>query len=192
MARKQGLWFLVSILAVLILFYHSAWGEEGREEKRLEEVVVTATRMETPVENAPASVNVVTKEKIELKTPKTIDQALNDVPGVFVRRGKGLMDVMSSLTLRGIPGQQRTLILLDGIILNNPYYGGVKSGGYYPEDLEKIEAVRGPFSSLYGGYAMGGVVQFLTKMPEQQEFSLKVGYGSSWERGEAMDDLKRV
>ncbi|PMP71495.1 MAG: TonB-dependent receptor [Thermodesulfovibrio aggregans] len=129
---------------------------------------------------------------MELKAPKTIDQALNDISGVFVRRGKGLMDTLSAITLRGIPEQKRTLILMDGMVLNNPYTGEVRMGGYYPEDLERVEVVKGPFSSLYGGYAMGGVVNFITKMPEKREFTFKSGYGSSWSRGEAMDDLRRV
>lgn len=178
-------------IVFLLCFIFPAFAEE-KEEAKLEEIVVTATRTETSVESAPASVSVVTKEKIELKAPKTIDQALNDVSGVFVRRGKGLMDTLSSITLRGIPDEKRTLILMDGVVLNNPYAGSVTYGGYYPEDLERVEVVKGPFSSLYGGYAMGGVVQFITKMPEKREFTLKTGYGSSWERGEAMDDLRRV
>jgi iron complex outermembrane receptor protein len=178
---------LVALLGVTSL----SFAQEGKEVK-LEDVVITASRVETPVEFAPASVNVVTKERIELKGPKTIDEALNDLPGVFIKRGKGLMDVMFSLTLRGIPDQKRTLILMDGVVLNDPYAGSFKIGGYYPENLERVEIVKGPFSSLYGGYAMGGVVQFITKMPEKREFTLKTGYGSSWERGEAMDDLRRV
>ena len=177
-------------IVFLLCFIFPAFAEE-KEEAKLEEIVVTATRTETSVESAPASVSVVTKEKIELKAPKTIDQALNDISGVFVKRGKGLMDTISFITLRGIPDQKRTLILMDGVVLNNPYAGSVTMGGYYPEDLERVEVVKGPFSSLYGGYAMGGVVQFITKMPEKREFTLKTGYGSSWERGEAMDDLRR-
>ncbi|RKX61866.1 MAG: TonB-dependent receptor [Thermodesulfobacteriota bacterium] len=160
--------------------------------QELPEVVVTATRTEKEVEIAPASVNVVTKEKIELKNPKTIDETLNDIPGVMVRRGKGLLDTLAFITLRGVPKQQRTLIMMDGIILNAPYTGIVRFGGYFPEDLEKVEVVKGPFSSLYGGYAMGGVVNFITEMPEKREIVLKTGYGSSFDRGDAMDDLKRV
>ncbi len=182
---------LLSII-ILLIFTMPVIAEEKKDEAKLEEIVVTATRIETPVEEAPASVAVVTKEKIELKAPKTIDQALNDLSGVFVRRGKGLMDTLSFITLRGIPEQKRTLILMDGIVLNNPYTGNIKMGGYYPEDLERVEVVRGPFSSLYGGYAMGGVVQFITKMPEKREFIFKTGYGSSWNRGEAMDDMRRM
>ena len=156
--------------------------------QELPEVIVTATRTEKEVEIAPASVNVVTKEKIELKNPKTIDETLNDIPGVMVRRSKGLMDTLSFITLRGAPKQQRTLIMMDGIIFNNPYDGAVRLGGYFPEDLEKVEVVKGPFSSLYGGYAMGGVVNFITEMPEKRKIVLKTGYGSSFDRGDAMDD----
>lgn len=166
--------------------------EKNKFERELPEVVVTATRTETPVENAPASVNVVTKEKMEMKGPKTIDEAINDLPGVMVRRGKGLMDTMASIQLRGFGEQKRTLILLDGITLNNAYTGGVKMGGFFPEDLERVEVVKGPFSSLWGGYAMGGVVHFITKMPEKREITIKAGYGSGFERGEAMDDLRSL
>jgi iron complex outermembrane receptor protein len=157
----------------------------------LEEIVVTATRTEKEQETAPGSVSVVTKEDTEKRNVKTVDEALNTVSGVFDRRGKGLADTMTSITLRGIPSQQRTLILMDGIALNDSYSGGVRFGGMAVEDVERIEVVKGPFSSLYGGYAMGGVVNIITKMPEKREFTLKTGYGSSWDRGDALDDFRK-
>jgi len=185
---------VLGLLGSLILSV-PCFGEEVKgvkEEKELPEVVVTATRTEKEVEVAPASVNVVTKEKIELKNPMTIDEALNDLPGVMVKRGKGLMDTEVLITLRGISTQRRTLVLLDGIPLNDSMSANwVHVEGIYPENLERIEVVKGPFSSLYGGHAMAGVVQFLTKMPEKREIILKTGYGTSFDRGDAMDDLKR-
>lgn len=96
--------FLFVLMWILTAFIPS-FAEE--KETKLEEIVVTATRTEKEVGSAPASVNVVTKEKIELKAPKTIDQTLNDIPGVMVRRGKGLMDTLSFITLRGIPEQKK-------------------------------------------------------------------------------------
>ncbi len=158
----------------------------------LEEVVVTATRTEIPVELSPASTKVVTKKEIEQKPILTIDQAINDVAGVHVRRGKGLMDTLATISLRGFSGQERTLILLDGIPLNNAYSSRATFAGIPTEDLERVEVVKGPFSNLYGGYAMGGVVNFLTKMPEKREVYIKTGYGSSFKRGEAQDDLWKV
>lgn len=157
----------------------------------LEDIVVTATRTEKELETAPGSVSVITKDDMEKRNIKTVDEALNTISGVFDRRGKGLMDTMSAITLRGIPSQQRTLILMDGITLNDSYSGGVSYGGTAVEDVERIEVVKGPFSSLYGGYAMGGVVNIITKMPEKREFVFKTGYGSSFDRGDAMDDLRK-
>ncbi len=180
--------FSLSPLAIS-LFVTSAFAQE--KTASLEEIVVTATRTEKELESAPGSVSVVTKDDMEKRNIKTVDEALNTVSGVFNSRGKGLMDTMSSITLRGIPSQQRTLILMDGITLNDSYSGGVRYGGMAVEDVERIEVVKGPFSSLYGGYAMGGVVNIITKMPEKREFTLKTGYGSSWDRGDAMDDLRK-
>jgi len=187
--------FIILLILILILNFMTdklIYAEEFKKAEELPEVVVTATRTEVEIEKAPASVEVVKKEKIEIKKPKTIDEALNDIPGVMIRRGKGLMDTLSSITLRGFGQQQRTLILMDGITLNNPYTGAVRVGSFFPEDLERVEVVKGPFSSLYGGYAMGGVVNFITKMPEKREILVKTGYGTSFDRGDAMDDLKRV
>jgi iron complex outermembrane receptor protein len=173
----------------LSLLTTSAFASE--KTTSLEEIVVTATRTEKELETAPGSVAVITKEDIKKRNLKTVNEALNTVSGVFDRGGKGLADPMTSITLRGIPSQQRTLILMDGITLNDSYSGDVRFGGMAVEDVERIEVIKGPFSSLYGGYAMGGVVNIITKMPEKREFTLKTGYGSSWDRGDARDDLRK-
>ncbi len=179
----------IFIVVIAALWYGSAFAEE--KTASLEEIVVTATRTEKELASAPGSVSVVTKEDIEKRNIKTVDDALNTTAGIYQKRGKGIMDTMTSLSLRGIPDDKRTLFLLDGIALNDAYSGGVSYGLLSVEDVEKIEVVKGPFSSLYGGYAMGGVVNIITKMPEKREFVVKSGYGSSWDRGEAMDDLRK-
>lgn len=165
--------------------------EKGKEGIKLEEIVVTATRTEKELETAPGSVSVVTKDDIKKRNIKSVDEALNTTPGVYNNRTKGLLDSIPYVALRGIPGSYRTLVMVDGITLNDAFSGGIKPGGFASEDIERIEVVRGPFSSLYGGYAMGGVVNIITKMPEKREFTLKTGYGSSWDRGDAMDDIKK-
>ena len=146
---------------------------------KLEEIVVTATRTEKEASQVPASTSVVTQKDIEQRTIMAPDQALNALPGVFDTRGKGLTDTQSSINLRGLPGQQRTLVLLDGMPLNNAYTGNVQFGGLAPEDIRRIEVIRGPFSSLYGGYAMGGVVNIFTRMPEKEEVTINGTYGSN-------------
>lgn len=166
--------------------------ETKAPEAKLDEIVVTATRSEKSLDSVPGDAHVVTRKEIEKRNVKTVDEALKYVPGVYDRRGKGLMDTLSSITLRGIPGANRTLILKDGMVMNNSYTGEVTWGGMSVDDIERIEVVEGPFSSLYGGNAIGGVVNVITKMPEKREATLKTGYGTSQYRGMAMDDLRKV
>jgi iron complex outermembrane receptor protein len=114
---------------------------------------------------------------------------LNLLPGVFDNRIKGLMGTTSTVTFRGLSGSGRTLLLLDGMPMNDAYSSSQQWGGIYVQDLQQIEVVRGPSSSLYGGAAMGGVVNLLTAMPEKREFTLSSGYGSSWDKDNAMKNL---
>ena len=181
------MWFKTKLFLVVLglsfVLSQVSLAEEAKEAEEakafdLGQVVVTATRTEKFVSEAPGSVEVVTKEEMEKKDIKTADEALNNLSGVFSKRSKGLMDTLARVTLRGIPSQDRTLILMDGLTLNEPYSGAVRWGRIQPEDLERIEVVKGPFSSLYGGNAMGGVVNIITKMPEKREFIFKGGYGS--------------
>jgi len=177
---KRYLFLIVLLFTAMTVFAEEKVKTQVRETKemQLDKIVVTATRTEKEIVDTPASVSVVTKEEIEERNIQAIDQTVNALPGVFERRGKGIMDTQAAITLRGVPGQQRTLILLDGIALNRAYDGTVVFGGLASEDLERVEVVRGPSSSLYGGYAMGGVINFITKMPEKREVTLKGGYGS--------------
>jgi iron complex outermembrane recepter protein len=156
-----------------------------------EVVVVTATRSDKKLEDSPGSTAVITQNDLTGRDVSTIDQAINTIPGVFNRRGKGVMDTQSTITLRGFPSQQRTLIMLDGIPLNDSYLGAVQFGGLATGNVERIEVVKGPFSSLYGGNAMGGVVNIITRMPENREFIMGGGFGSGLRNRQAMNDLTR-
>ncbi len=164
------------------------------EDAKLEEVVVTATRTEKVLESTPGSVSVVTRKEIENKGARTVDEALDTTVGAYAPRNisGGMMDSLANaaVTLRGIPRAVNTLFMLDGFSLNDPYSGSQRSAlSIAPENVERIEVVRGPFSSLYGGNAMGGVVNVITRMPDKREFVLKSGYGTAWNRGEAPDDV---
>jgi iron complex outermembrane recepter protein len=172
----------------------SAIAEETKADKEvnLEPVVVTATRTEKTVTNAPGSVSVVTKKEIEERNIKTVDEALNTTSGVYDdSKGKGLMGTTSSVSIRGMSYDKRILFMLDGMPINDGYTGGVGYQLLSVEDIKQIEVVKGAASSLYGGNAMSGVVNIITRMPEKQEFTLKTGYGSSWERGSGLDDLSK-
>ncbi|MDD2697584.1 MAG: TonB-dependent receptor [Arcobacteraceae bacterium] len=147
----------------------------------LGEMSVTATKTEQATSESPASVSIVTAKDINSKSVQRADQAIQDVSGVNVRSDDdGTPSSWSnSVTLRGIPQYYRTAVLVDGIALNNAFSGGVNWSNIPVDEIEKIEVVKGPFSSLYGGNAMGGVINVITKKPTEREFNIKTGYGSN-------------
>ena len=123
------------------------------EETNLGEVVVTATRTAKPVEETPVASYVVTAADIERRNVKTIDEAISLIPGVFQRCGKGYIDTLSEISLCGVPGGKRSLIMIDGLPVNDAYDNSAKLGGFSPDDLSHVEVALGPGSSLYGSSA---------------------------------------
>ncbi|HEC99760.1 MAG TPA: TonB-dependent receptor [Proteobacteria bacterium] len=173
--------YYLCLLAVMLTVLSPAKlviAEETKDTVAIKEIIVTATKTPQEIENVPGSVSVVTKEDISKRNIQVLDQALRELSGIFVRRGKGLMDTLAHVSLRGLPGKQRTAILLDGLPLNDSYTNTVEWAGLPMESVEQIEVVRGPVSALYGGNAMGGVVNIITRMPEKQEVLVKAGYGT--------------
>ena len=155
-----------TIICLFALIFAFAFIAQAQEAVELEKTVVTATRTETPIENLPVSVTVITKDDIAKMHAKTVDDVLNKVAGVRVKRTKGLLTTGShtSVCMRGTEHASRTLILKDGIPLNTVYIGSVDYWGMISvDDIEKIEIVRGASSALYGSYAMGGVINIITR-----------------------------
>ncbi|MCD6266095.1 MAG: TonB-dependent receptor [Deltaproteobacteria bacterium] len=154
------------LLCLFTLIFAFTSFAQAQEAVELEKTVVTATRTETPIENLPVSVTVITKDDIEKMHAKTVDDVLNKAAGVRVKRAKGLLTTAShtSVCMRGTEHASRTLILKDGIPLNTVYIGSVDLWGTMSADnIEKIEIVRGASSALYGSSAMGGVVNIITR-----------------------------
>ncbi len=142
--------------------------ELSQSPLELDQMTVSATRAETRLADAPGSVSVISRAALDARNTRRIDNTLVYTPGVYNHRDNLLDDGHGSIHLRGIPGQRRTLIMVDGIPMNDGYNGNVRFGGFSPEDLERVEVVRGPSSSLYGGYAMAGVVNFVTRLPDSR------------------------
>jgi iron complex outermembrane recepter protein len=149
-------------------------------------VMTTATRTETSVDSAPGSVSVVTRDDIDKAPRASIKELVRNQEGVITGQLRGVSDLSPEITVRGIPNQARTMLLIDGIPMNTSYSGQAQAlGGIDTEDLKQVEIVRGPFSSLYGSAAMGGVVNFITAMPESSEYKASMGYGDAFEDGRA-------
>jgi iron complex outermembrane receptor protein len=181
--------YLIWLIFMLAAVPSSADDAKSSKETKLEEMVVTATRTEKSIAETPASVSVVTAREMKQRNIQAVDEALNLLPGVFDNRIKGLMGTTSTVTFRGLSGAGRTLMLLDGMPLNDAYSSSQQWGGLFAPDFQRIEVVRGPSSNLYGGSAMGGVINLITAMPDRREFFFTGGYGDDWNHDDAMSNL---
>jgi iron complex outermembrane receptor protein len=173
--KKQKI--LITALALGLGWQEMALAAEN-ETATMEEVVVTATRTEKAVDAVPASVTVITREEMERQHIQTIDQALQHEAGVYVKRSKGIADSMARVQMRGLYGQDRTLVLVNSMPVNGGYSGGVAWNQLSIDNVERIEVIRGPASALYGGNAMGGVINIITREPDKLSASARLGYGS--------------
>lgn len=142
----------------------------------LEPLVVTATRTAQPEEAPLASVTVVDRDEIERRQVRSVPDALRGLPGVVVS-GSGGRGQPTSIFLRGTNAGQ-VLVLIDGVKVGSATLGTVPFQDLPIDQVERIEVVRGPRSSLYGSEAIGGVIQIFTRRgggPLRPRLSLGAG-----------------
>lgn len=133
-------------------------------EDPIYEIVVTATRFDTALGNVPATVTIIDDEDAENLPSNTADDILRTQSSLSIQRHQGMGNAYPiTLHLRGIEGAGRTLLLLDGQPLNNALTGSANLNMLPRDRIQRIEIVRGPFSSLYGSRAMAGVIHVITK-----------------------------
>ncbi|WP_426956227.1 TonB-dependent receptor plug domain-containing protein [Muricoccus radiodurans] len=128
------------------------------------ETVVTATRVPTPIERVPAGVTVIDRQTIEERGYQTLSEALSAVPGVSLVQTGGIGQQASAF-IRGT-ASRHALVLLDGVPINDVAdpNGAFNFGNdLLGLDVERIEVLRGPASSLYGSGAIGGVINIVTR-----------------------------
>ncbi len=146
-------------------------------------VVITATGDEEPADATAAATTVIGRDEIDAAGVATVAELLRRVTGATVLRS-GEDGGVTTLFVRGT-NSSHTLVLFDGVRLNSPFFGGYDWSLPLTSGIERIEAVRGPFSALYGADAIGGVVQLV---PERGRGAgvraLVEGGSSSWRRGE--------
>ena len=150
---------------------------------QLEPVVVTVTRMEQKAGDAPASVTVLTRDDMHFSGTQTVDDLLRQVPGFSLfRRSSSLVThpTTQGVSLRGIgpSGTSRALVLFDGVPANDAFGGWVYWGRIPMLGVEQIEVVRGGGSSVWGNYALGGVVQVLSRRPTERGLFFDASYGT--------------
>ncbi len=129
--------------------------------KIADQIIVTASELPETVEATPAAVTVITKKDIEARAARDVADVLREVPGLSVSR-TGSLGKTTSVFTRGASSKQ-TLVLWNGVEINDPYFSGYNWGQFSTVGVQRVEVARGPFSSLYGADAVGGVVNIITE-----------------------------
>ncbi|MBM3462247.1 MAG: TonB-dependent receptor [Armatimonadetes bacterium] len=158
------------VLALLMVFGPT----HAEEPTRVEDAVVTGTYDPFPVDRVPTNASIVTRRAIELRRPLDVPEMLGDLSGLNVLRF-GALGSLTTLQIRG-SGATDVLVLQDGRPLNQPSVGNVDFATMPVDYVDRVEVVRGPYSALYGGYAMSGVVNILTRPgSDKREIRLEGG-----------------
>jgi iron complex outermembrane receptor protein len=148
-------------------------------DQRLSNVIINATRSGTPLDEIPLNTTVLTKEVIETSPDQTIDQVLKNTPGVLLNDVPYYQKdpTAQSINVRGL-GNARTLVMVDGVPLNDAFYGTIQWNLVPLSSIDTVEFIRGGVSSLWGNYGMGGVINVNTKNPKNSQQDISASYGS--------------
>jgi outer membrane receptor protein involved in Fe transport len=149
----------------------------------LDAVTVTPTRTEARLGSIPASVTVLDAHDVQTTAAVVADDLLRQVPTFSLfRRTSSLSSHPTSqgVSLRGIgpSGVSRTLVLMDDIPFNDPFGGWVYWTRVPLDSVDRVEVVDGPSSNLYGSYAMGGVINIVSRRPSARTMDVRAQYGS--------------
>src|SRR5213596_1866141 len=164
--RNRPVWFLILNLTLAAPAIHAqdavrSTPTDEEETAQSEPVVVSGTRFDIPLEQSPASVSVIGSEDLEQKQIERVSNALREVPGLSVVQ-TGTAGQLTSVFMRGLRSEH-TQVLLDGIPINQGLQGAFNFADLTTDDIDRIEVVRGPQSTLYGPRALAGVIQIFTK-----------------------------
>ncbi len=125
-------------------------------------IIITGTRSDRAIEQEPYAIQVIDQQQLERELPRTVPEALSELPGVLVQKtasGHG------SPYIRGFTGN-RTLLVIDGVRYNNATYRDGANEYFAQIDsftLSQVELIAGPSSALYGSEAVGGVLNLITR-----------------------------
>ena len=155
---------LLSILAIALLAAPAARADDDPTFDDAEEMIVSATRAPRPAGTIPNATTVLEGDALEASLSLSLDDALRFVPGLQVTR-QGGRGGRSELYLRGLD-PNHVVVLVDGVRLNDPTNS--RGGSFDPTtlallDIERVEIVRGPLSTVYGSDALAGAINVITR-----------------------------
>jgi len=144
-------------------FLVGAWAFQATAEEptRMERVVVTATKSKTPEKRVTRAVSVIPADQLKLIQGGFASEAFSEVAETLVRRTGGIGRT-TAVTVRGASNRQ-VHVTVDGAHVGSPTLGGFDFNHFTPDNLERMEILRGGGSVLYGSDAMGGVINLETR-----------------------------
>jgi outer membrane cobalamin receptor len=171
---SQLLFVLLLLLAYQILPVLPAYAVENIT---IGEVVVTATKIEESAQDIAQDVTVITQKEIRSGSYRDLSEVIRNAGGLNIVE-YGNRGSAASVSLRGSTSEQ-TLVLVDGKRLNKPGDGQVDLNALPIPlgQIERIEILRGAASALYGADAIGGVINIITKIPDESRTNLSASYG---------------
>lgn len=148
----------------------------------LADVVVSASKIEQTVREAPTNVSVISSKQLERGNNLVLGDALTaKVPSLYLRGAAvdgGRAGSTMQISFRGM-GINRNLLLVDGQSMADAYSGQINWSAISLNDVERIEVIPGVGSALYGSSALGGVISVITKAPTKREMTAQVTKGFS-------------
>lgn len=173
--------FFVTTLVLILAFPLHA---QETPKKFSGEISVTATGTEEDASKVPAAVTVISSDEIEESQVSDLPTLLRRVPGITVMASGGTGN-QSSVFTRGTESDH-TLVMIDGVRLNSPYFGGFDFSQLSTAGLERVEVLRGPSSALWGSDAIGGVINLVPQRATNglQGHIMAEQGSDSWERYE--------
>jgi len=156
---------LFYVLCTVVLLVPCLIFAQETPEVTLEPVVVTATRIEVPLEDVGKTVTVITAEQLEEQKATSLAEALQNIPGLLVKQQRGPGGLVL-IKIRGLDSEY-TQILIDGLAVRDPSDPQGSAVEFMDniliENIERIEVVRGSSSTLYGSDSVGGTINIITK-----------------------------
>ena len=150
-------------------------------QSRTETVTVTATRTATALADVPESISVVTAAQIMDTPAEGLDDILRNLPGITLTNiGPNVGHPTAyNEAMRGLPTTEtRMLVMVDGVPLNDPFFGYIQWNRVPLDNIDHVEVVRGGGSPLWGNTAMGGVVNVITRTPQIDALEVSAEGGS--------------
>ena len=164
--------------ACAVAFSGVAVNASADTDSSVNEVVVTATRSERTLSDVPVSASVIDSTTVQDTPAQSLDDVLRHVPGVNlpVQTGIEAHPTADNVSMRGLGGIH-ALVLVDAVPLNDPFFGYIQWGRIPLELIDRVEVVRGGGAPLWGNFAMGGVINVVTRAPEEDTAIANAGGG---------------